>query len=159
MGAIDRSASDLAEFNVLDPGDLPEMGTKSEPGDCEVAILENVTFYRDLYLRAAAIAYLEAAIAEGIESAAIYRELGDLYWRIELPDEAEEPYLRGIQQAETSDRFLTEALLRARLAELYCFLNRPQEANRSLEQASALYQREGKSAIAAELTSLACPIP
>ena len=98
----------------------------------------------DLYigheLIAEALEVLEASVAKGSKTAAIYHTLGDLYGQIELLSQAEKHYLKAFELATTTDNIEGQANAAARLGEVYAALGNSDEASRWQKEAQERYQ-------------------
>jgi hypothetical protein len=102
----------------------------------------------DLYigqeLIAEAIELLEAAVAKGSKTAAVYYTLGDLYAQVELLRQAEGNYLKAVELATTAKDIEGQAAAAARLGQVYAALGNSDKACRWLKKAQDRYQVLGK---------------
>jgi tetratricopeptide (TPR) repeat protein len=104
----------------------------------------NALALADLYigqeLIAEAVEVLEASVAKGSQTAAIYHTLGDLYGQMELLSQAEKHYLNAFELATTADNIEGQANAAARLGEVYAALGSSDEASRWQKEAQERYQ-------------------
>ena len=98
----------------------------------------------DLYigqeLIAEAMDLLEASVAKGSKTAAVYYILGDLYAQVELLSQAEGNYLKAFQLARTANDIEGQAAAAARLGEVYKALGSSDKAIAWLKEAQNRYQ-------------------
>lgn len=112
----------------------------AEPTTDEAALLK-ANVYSGVELYSDAIATLEARVAQGTQSAIVYRELGKLYARAELSLLAENRYLQAVTLAEGN--LEEQAIVQAALGELYGTIQEDREAVRWLTQAKESYTTLG----------------
>ncbi len=109
----------------------------------------NTLALADLYigqeLIAEALEVLEASVAKGSQTAAIYHTLGDLYGQMELLSQAEKHYLKAFELATTANNIEGQADAAARLGEVYAALGNLEEASRWQKEAQERYQALGVS--------------
>jgi len=101
----------------------------------------------DLYiqndLRVEAIALLEATLDTGIPTTALYRQLGNLYVQIGIPNLAEANYLKAVELARASGDTEAQILAQNRLGEVYEAMSNLNAATHWLKQAQAGYESLG----------------
>ena len=95
--------------------------------------------YNKYELKAEAINTLETIIAQGDQTPALFRNLGNLYWQIGLADLAESHYQKAIQLTPPND-IEGQALATAEIATLYQALGETETAIQYLNQAISQYQ-------------------
>ncbi len=94
-------------------------------------------------LIAEAIELLEALVARGSKTAAVYYTLGDLYGQGELLSLAEGNYLKAVELATTAKDVEGQAAAAARLGEVYKTMGNSDKAIRWLKEAQDRYQALG----------------
>ncbi len=101
----------------------------------------------DLYigqeLIAEAIELLEASVAKGSQTAAMYYTLGELYGQVEFLGEAEKNYLKAFKLATTANDIEGQAAAAARLGKMYELMGNSDQATRWLQEAQQRYQALG----------------
>lgn len=105
----------------------------------EDTVLLKADFYTGSELYSEAINTLEALVSQGTPSAIIYRQLGDLYARLDLNIRAEPYYLDAIPLAQ--DNLEEQARAQAALGELYVAIEQNQEAQKYFTQAKKNYEK------------------
>ena len=135
---------ETTKFSILNKTkrDLISNYLKSNPElDDNSLVLTKLALYLRYKLRAEAIELLSQSIIQGDRRSVIFRELGDIYWKIQLFDLAKKSYLKAIELAQNSDNLRGEALASARLGELYKEIQDENKGNQFLEKARMLYQQ------------------
>jgi Tetratricopeptide repeat len=125
-----------------------------QPIDETAVIPPQVYVYTDYLLFSEAIDTLEATIANGNRSAAIYLQLGQLYNGIGLLFKAEAAYSEAIEQAVTEGNLKGQALARARLGQVYRDTGNLEAAIAQFSQAKMLYEQAGDPDRAQEVDKL-----
>ncbi|MFP4101723.1 tetratricopeptide repeat protein [Coleofasciculus sp.] len=96
-------------FSRLDEQQAQQIQTQAtqitqQPWNQTAKALALATLYSKHHLHAQAIATLESLIADGVESAAIYRKIGDRYfYHLALPLQAKPYYTKAIELAQPND--------------------------------------------------------
>lgn len=116
-------------------------GQKLNADEKNLALVE---LYIGQGLIAEATELLEAAVARGSQTAAIYYILGNLYSQVELFLQAERNYLKAAKLATTAKDTEGQAAAAARLGEIYTILGKSDQANHWLKEAKEGYQALGK---------------
>lgn len=106
----------------------------------DAAALQKADLYSGAELYSDAITTLEARVAQGTQSATVYRKLGTLYDRADLPLLAEHRYLQATTLATDLEE---KAIVQAALGELYGAIEEDREAVRWLTQAQESYTALG----------------
>lgn len=91
-------------------------------------------------LLAEATELLEAAVTKGSKTGAVYYMLGDLYSQVESFRQAEASYLKAVEMATATKDIEGEAVVAARLAQLYTVLGDSDRASGWLKQSKSRYQ-------------------
>lgn len=125
-----------------------------QPQETAAVIPPQLYIYTHNRLFADAIDTLETEIAKGNRSAAIYLELGQLYFGIDLPFKAEQAYLASIDLAIAENNLNGQALAHVRLGQLYRKTDNSAAAIEQFSQAKMLYEQTGESDLAAEVEEL-----
>lgn len=125
-----------------------------QPQETAAVIPPQLYIYIHNRLFADAIDTLETEIAKGNRSAAIYLELGQLYFGIDLPFKAEQAYLASIDLAIAENNLNGQALAHVRLGQLYRKTDNSAAAIEQFSQAKMLYEQTGESDLAAEVEEL-----
>lgn len=112
--------------------------------------LEVADLFTDSNLAAEAITTLEA-LAKDEKSAAVYRQLGELYRWIGLPLEAEVQYQEAVKKAEVAADKLELAAAQAGLGEVCWILDKRDKARNLLEAAKAEYANLGDAQAVSKL--------
>ena len=99
-------------------------------------------------LTAKAIEILEALVAQGSTTPAVYRILGDLYWESGLQLLAEAQYLKVVELAREPKDLEERAKAQFSLAEMYVVLEKWEETDQWLRQAKQSYTELGDRDIA-----------
>ncbi len=94
-------------------------------------------------LTAKAIEILEALVAQGSTTPAVYRILGDLYWQSGLQLLAEAQYLKVVELAQEPKDLEERAKAQFSLAEMYVVLEKWEETDKWLRQAKQSYTELG----------------
>lgn len=118
----------------------------------EAQALALASLYRTHNLKADAIDTLEASVAQGSKTAAVYRILGDLYWQLGLAPQAEAHYSRTVELSPPED-LEGQSQAQASLGEVYILRGNQQEAIRRLQMARDGYAALGDSQRVSELES------
>lgn len=135
-------------FTILDRDDAQRVRAAIEQlGKLNLSEEAYTLALSDLYiqndLRAEAIALLEATLDKGIQTTALYRQLGNLYVHIGIPNLAEATYLKAVELARASGDIEAQILAQNRLGEVYEAMSNLNAATHWLKQAQAGYESLG----------------
>ena len=146
----------VADFSLLDENDARRVRAAAErltqltvPDEAKTFALASL--YVSHNLIAEAVETLEALVAGGSQRGAVYRTLGDLYWRSGLTRLAEERYLQSVRLAQAAQDLEGEAAAQEGLGKVYEAIGNVREAAHWLDRARAGYQALGASHRAHEL--------
>lgn len=138
-----------ATFGLLDGNKATRVRTAAQaiarqnlPDEAKTLALADLYIGQELI--AEAIELLEAAVAKGSKTAAVYYTLGDLYAQVELLRQAEGNYLKAVELARTANDIEGQAAAAARLGEVYAALGNSHKAIHWLKQAQDKYQAFGE---------------
>jgi tetratricopeptide (TPR) repeat protein len=134
-----------ATFGLLDEQQAQRVRTAADriasqnlPDDAKTLALADLYIGQELI--AEAVEVLEASVAKGSQTAAVYHTLGDLYGQLELLSQAEKHYLKAFELATTADDLDGQAAAATRLGEVYAALGNSDEASRWQKEAQERYQ-------------------
>jgi len=142
-------------FQLLDNNQLQQVQAAvnqlvNKKLDEKALTLSLVDLYIKYDLKAEAIETLEPLVKTGSPTAAMYRTLGQLYWRIGVPTLAESPYLNAIELAATED-IEGQAEAAAGLGKTYIALEQTDKAIQYINVALTKYEVLGDSQRISEL--------
>ncbi|MEH1925306.1 tetratricopeptide repeat protein [Nostoc sp.] len=113
--------------------------------------LARAYIYSGFGLKAEAIDTLEKIITSGIEEAALYKKLGDLYWETGVNVLAEIKYLQGVKLAIAARDIPEQAHISAALGELYIEIGDEKAALKYFIQARESHKTLGNAQRVKEL--------
>ena len=148
----DRNATSESEgvfgFSILSEkaaqeisGAVAEIKQKQLSREAEALALAHLYQSKEVYNEA--IALLNAAIKDGIESTAIYQLLGKVYQQIGLNRLAREQYLKGSELAKPEENLEGLAITQGGLAITTAIVGNEDEARDYFKKAKAAYQELG----------------
>lgn len=134
-----------ATFGLLDKNEAQRVRAAAEriasqnlTDEAKTLALADVYIGQELI--AEAIELLEAAVAKGSKTAAVYYTLGELYAQVELLRQAEGNYLKAFELAKTAKDIEGQAAAADKLGQVYKVMGNSDKANRWLKEAQNRYQ-------------------